>query len=79
MLRLANQLVKGEFFSTVTIFFLAKRYTKNSYDRNFSIIKKIYYKRNVVTKDEVLKIHGKSECDTIIYTTPDFSNDLGSL
>ena len=71
--------VEEGFFSTVTISFLIKGHTKNSCNRNFNIIKKIYHKRNMFIKDEALRILSESECVTIIDTTLDFFNDLGSL
>ena len=79
VLRLANLLVEGGFFSTVTVAFLVKGHTKNSCDRNFNAMKKIYHKRNIFTKDEVLKILGESEYITMIDTTLDFFNNLESL
>ena len=67
------------YFYTITIAFFAKRHVKNSCNRNFNTIKKLYYKVNVFTKDETLEILEENEYVAMINTTKEFFKNLGEL
>ena len=76
VLRLANMLVEGGYFSKITICFLVKGHTKNSCDRNFNSMKCIYHSTNVCTKEEALDILSQSENITMVDVTPSFMIDI---
>lgn len=78
-MRLANLLVEGEYFCTITIAFLIKGLTKNSCNRNFNAIKKDYHSTNIFTKDQALEVLGQSDRVTIVNANENFFNNLGEL
>ena len=76
VLRLANFLVEGGYFSEVNVCFLVKCHTKNSCDRNFNAMKKIYHKKNIYVKDQALDMLGDSKFVTMIDSDASFFLDM---